>query len=386
MDRDHTLHEFKTGIKTVMIATSVAGRGLDVPDITCVINFNCPNHLEEYVHRVGRTGRAGRKGTAYTFISSNEEQYAPIMVKALEKAGREVPEELSKMAADFRAKVERGEAHWSSSGFVGKGFTFDASEMNETQKIASMQRKAYELEQGLITNDGVNMELHSDDETAPATAALPTAQNSTIIGETKVTTDNAAPSSAALAAMNPMERAKALAASLNANIGSSGTTQQLPPAASSASSGSSGTAGVQPLDALARARLIAQQIAAGKLGLGASVSTAAPGAAAPVASYFSDELEINDYPVQARRKVTQKNVLDEITEKTGVAIISRGAYIAPGKKLEGAERRLHLLIEGHSEMGVRQAKAEILRQLEEETMRIGLSVASSVGGGRYSVL
>jgi ATP-dependent RNA helicase DDX46/PRP5 len=60
-DRDAALHEFKTGIKTVCVATSVAGRGLDVPAICCVINYNAPNHLEDYVHRVGRTGRAGRK-------------------------------------------------------------------------------------------------------------------------------------------------------------------------------------------------------------------------------------------------------------------------------------------------------------------------------------
>lgn len=71
LDRDHTLHEFKKLIKTVMVATSVAGRGLDVPEIVCVINYNCPNHIEDYVHRVGRTGRAGRKGTAYTFISNS---------------------------------------------------------------------------------------------------------------------------------------------------------------------------------------------------------------------------------------------------------------------------------------------------------------------------
>ena len=70
LDRDHTLHEFKRGIKTVMVATSVAGRGLDVPEIVVVVNYHCPNHLEDYVHRVGRTGRAGRKGTAYTFVSS----------------------------------------------------------------------------------------------------------------------------------------------------------------------------------------------------------------------------------------------------------------------------------------------------------------------------
>lgn len=85
LDRDYTIHEFKTLIKTVMVATSVAGRGLDVPEIVCVINYNCPNHLEDYVHRVGRTGRAGRKGTAYTFLAPSEDQYAHIMIKALQQ-------------------------------------------------------------------------------------------------------------------------------------------------------------------------------------------------------------------------------------------------------------------------------------------------------------
>ncbi len=64
-----------------MVATSVAGRGLDVADLVLVVNYHCPNHLEDYVHRVGRTGRAGRKGTAYTFISPQEEAYAPDLVK-----------------------------------------------------------------------------------------------------------------------------------------------------------------------------------------------------------------------------------------------------------------------------------------------------------------
>jgi ATP-dependent RNA helicase DDX46/PRP5 len=148
LDRDHTLHEFKTGIKTVMVATSVAGRGLDVPEIICVINYNCPNHVEDYVHRVGRTGRAGRKGVAYTFLSPTEEQYAPMMKTILEKAEQPVPKEIEDMANIFKEKVAKGEAQWSTGGFVGKGYTFDASEMNEAQKLASMQKRAYEIEQG----------------------------------------------------------------------------------------------------------------------------------------------------------------------------------------------------------------------------------------------
>jgi ATP-dependent RNA helicase DDX46/PRP5 len=62
IDRDAFLSEFKSLKKKVMVATSVAGRGLDVKECRCVINYNCPNHLEDYVHRVGRTGRAGLKG------------------------------------------------------------------------------------------------------------------------------------------------------------------------------------------------------------------------------------------------------------------------------------------------------------------------------------
>lgn len=52
----------------LQVATSVAARGLDIKKLILVINYDCPNHYEDYVHRVGRTGRAGNKGYAYTFI------------------------------------------------------------------------------------------------------------------------------------------------------------------------------------------------------------------------------------------------------------------------------------------------------------------------------
>ncbi len=68
----------------------LVSRGLDVPDLVCVINYSCPNHLEDYVHRVGRTGRAGRKGTAYTFISAEEEKHAPTLIKALTQSKQKV--------------------------------------------------------------------------------------------------------------------------------------------------------------------------------------------------------------------------------------------------------------------------------------------------------
>jgi ATP-dependent RNA helicase DDX46/PRP5 len=76
--------------------------------------------------------------------------------------------------------------------------------------------------------------------------------------------------------------------------------------------------------------------------------------------------------------------LDDVIERTGVAIISRGSFVPPGRKLEVGERKLFLLIEGPTEMQVRQAKMEITRMLEEETLRIGASGQTSFG--RYSVI
>ena len=69
------------------------GRGLDVPDLVCVINYSCPNHLEDYVHRVGRTGRAGKTGTAYTFISPEDEAHAQTLIKALTESHQVMPAE-----------------------------------------------------------------------------------------------------------------------------------------------------------------------------------------------------------------------------------------------------------------------------------------------------
>ena len=55
-----------------MVATSLCARGLDISHIKLVVNYCCPDHIEDYVHRVGRTGRAGNQGTAVTFITPEE--------------------------------------------------------------------------------------------------------------------------------------------------------------------------------------------------------------------------------------------------------------------------------------------------------------------------
>ncbi len=67
--RQRALDSFKKGKVKILVATDVAARGLDIPNVSHVINFDKPKTQEEYVHRIGRTGRAGKSGQAYTFVS-----------------------------------------------------------------------------------------------------------------------------------------------------------------------------------------------------------------------------------------------------------------------------------------------------------------------------
>ena len=68
--RTKTMHNFKSGHLQVLVATDIAARGIDVDDISHVINYDLPNEPESYIHRIGRTGRAGANGTAYSFCSA----------------------------------------------------------------------------------------------------------------------------------------------------------------------------------------------------------------------------------------------------------------------------------------------------------------------------
>ena len=70
--RDRVMNRFRKGNIEVLVATDVAARGIDVDDVEAVVNYDIPNDVEYYVHRIGRTGRAGRMGRAFTFVSGKE--------------------------------------------------------------------------------------------------------------------------------------------------------------------------------------------------------------------------------------------------------------------------------------------------------------------------
>ncbi|MEM9331204.1 MAG: DEAD/DEAH box helicase [Pseudomonadota bacterium] len=72
--RTATLHAFRDNKISLLVASDVAARGLDIPDVSHVFNFDVPVNAEDYVHRIGRTGRAGREGTAYMIVTSEEQK------------------------------------------------------------------------------------------------------------------------------------------------------------------------------------------------------------------------------------------------------------------------------------------------------------------------
>lgn len=99
-ERDWVLKEFKSRQSTLLVATDVAARGLDVDDIRMVVNFDMPNDMESYIHRIGRTGRAGKKGTAVSFfVSEKNGRLASSLVEILNRTSQNVPSELNSLAS-----------------------------------------------------------------------------------------------------------------------------------------------------------------------------------------------------------------------------------------------------------------------------------------------
>ncbi|KAG8639283.1 DEAD-box ATP-dependent RNA helicase 52B isoform X2 [Manihot esculenta] len=97
-ERERALKSFKSGATPILVATDVASRGLDIPHVSHVINFDLPKDIDDYVHRIGRTGRAGKSGQATAFFCDKNIPLAKALVELMKEANQEVPSWLSQYA------------------------------------------------------------------------------------------------------------------------------------------------------------------------------------------------------------------------------------------------------------------------------------------------
>ena len=391
-----------------MVATSIVARGLDVKDLSLVINHSVPNHYEDYVHRVGRTGRAGKQGTAITFIEPSEIKYAPDLVRGLIAAKQVVPADLQKMADEFEQLRKEGKVKYASNeGYSSaKGFKFDETEAAETKEKQRLRNLVDNPDADLdelqaVSDDARLIEEKRTGKKDAAAAAAAAATGAAAAGASTAAAAGGAATPASAqeqkrgpssspppaAAMDPIARqlaiakqaamaaARAMAAQSKQMLLGGGDSQSAQLAdqkvVSAMQAAREAEAQRQAREATAtaaaKAAAIAAQLSRGKAGTGGSSGSAHGGVGADgeeKRAFFS-EVEINDYPQHARWKVTHKGALDSVIDLTDCAVTTKGGYIPPGRNAMPGERKLHLLVEGNSEVEVQRCKAEIIRMLEE---------------------
>jgi len=365
IDRDSTIEDFKAGVVPILIATSVAARGLDVKQLKLVVNYDAPNHLEDYVHRAGRTGRAGNTGTAVTFLTEEQERYSLDIAKALRQSGQEVPEPVQKLVDTFIEKVKAGKEKVSGSGFGGKGLERldqerDAARNRERKTYKTGEEgEDYEKEDKKDKDDDLVVKAASAVQAASAPTPLPGVPKGIDLDGKITVHKTEAP--AAGSTKNPLDRVGQAVADIHSRLNKTGQMRS-----------------------------------------GVPIDNKGPDAGA-----FHATLEINDFPREsssktcvrlaerhankltekARWAVTNRTNVAKILEATGTSITTKGSFYATGKEPQAGENpKLYILVEGDTEVVVTNAMRELMRLLKEGTIAAADSDARAPVSGRYNVV
>jgi len=339
-DRDSVIQDFKAGVFPVLVATSVAARGLDVKQLKMVVNYDVPSHLEDYVHRSGRTGRAGQTGLAVTFITPEQARFSVDIAKALKQSGQEVPQDVQKLVDEFQEQVKAGkEKAAAGGGFGGKGLERLDQERDATR---NRERKIYK------TGDEPDEEEKAKEEKVEeAIVVKPAGTTSTpLVGVPEgidldgvIKVHKTEP-----VAANPADRMKGVSdavAAINARLRKTGDIR-----------------GNAPIDNKG-----------------------------PDAGAFHATLEINDFPQKARWAVTNRTNVAKILDSTGTSITTKGNFYATGSTPGPNDApKLYILVEGDTEVVVTNAMRELMRLLKDGTAAAMDSEARAPASGRYNVL
>ena len=380
-DRDSTITDFKNGNVKIMVATSVAARGLDVKQLNLVVNYDCPNHYEDYVHRVGRTGRAGNKGVAFTFVTPDEGKLAQDIIKALEVSKATASEELKRLWQEYTEQMKADGKKIKKDknrGFGGKGFKFNEEEEAKSNELKKMQKWALGLQD-------------SDDEAEAAENAMEKIEDDLnkafVDSKPKKAPPQLAPGLAgqqpAAVDKDKVKKASSIAAKLNIKLSQGQNADKTQQAAAQILQG--GT--LEQMKGIGLAKQLADKVNA-KLNYKAPENEKeeeGQGEPEKLEKYES-EIDINDLPQQARWRITSKETISRVCEVSEAGITVRGSYVAPGSKVKEGEKRLHLYIESLSERAIQIARAEVRRLLKEELIKYESLTYRPQSSGRYKVV
>lgn len=365
-DRDSALEDFKSGIAPILVATSVAARGLDVKDLKLVINYECPNHMEDYVHRVGRTGRAGQKGTAYTFITGKQSAYASDIAKALKASDLAIPDALQHLVEEHQKKVKEGLAHTSSSGFGGKGLENIDKEHERARKV--QKRSALGEEASSDEEDEAILQLvESTTESGPASSMITPQVKPQSHPHQQTPPPQQQQQHHQQQQKSLPQEALAAIRQLNAKMGTS--------------------VSVDPLAELNKRYARSTTEAGAQLGEIIPVYAPIPAGTDPsttptIRSYFC-EIDINDFPQIVRFRITHKDTTGSLQEYSGAACLIRGEYVPAGKTPAPGQRRLYIRLDAESCLAVEKARAEVKRLLTQFTMEAASK--GSIDFSRYEL-
>jgi ATP-dependent RNA helicase DDX46/PRP5 len=329
-DRESTIEDFKSGTSNIMVATSVAARGLDVNDLKLVVNFEVPNHYEDYIHRIGRTGRAGNRGTSVTFLDPTSETiFAFNLVLALTDSEQPVSEELLKISTYEKKKREKTQSFSTKqgSGYGGIGYRFSAIEDKTAKNIKRNQ--AYSLGYKDINEDDKKQKYQDPNEIE--TSSIPSSSCIRKIHSTKT-----------------------------------GKIECLKNQFSSQSTANS-TIEHQKSTMFDLASVLATQLT-NRLSShtpGADISHIHSNCVIPEKTFYRTEFPINDFTISIRRLLTNKETQIDVMEKTGVSIFAKGNYFHTHEFIPEGAKKLHLVLEASTETALHKAKTLIKEIIEK---------------------
>ncbi|KRW98717.1 P-loop containing nucleoside triphosphate hydrolase [Pseudocohnilembus persalinus] len=346
-DREFAIYDFKKGVANILVATSLCARGLDHRNVVLVINYDCPNHLEDYIHRIGRTGRAGQKGNAITFITPEQDKYATDLIKALQMSSQKVPQDLVKLDKAFKQKVARGEAKiFQNKVRQGSGFKFTEEELGKQNKIRKELKKRFGAEQGISDSESEEDIFNKPSDKKNENGKLKDEQK-TVKDKLKMIKDpiikqqiqDKGSKATELAILNGASMEEIQQAAINAML-----------------------------------KAIDENKAALK-----SVEQGTQQAAELFNEFIQQEqknqdivsadFQINDYPLNARARVTGREFLGQIYDLTNCIVTVQGNYYEANKKVPAGHKKQYLHIEGDSKNAVSTAYQEIKRVIEEAANR-----------------